>query len=214
MHLHSARQEELGLVLEWIDTVLGALRAHAIGHARATHHIVGHGLGWAVTASLMVGHALRVHALRLLMVVLVQLVNVETATSLVHVDARCGTINRALYLNGLRSVALLSVELATVHGLDVHDVARPTVRTARVIRSRHDRLACWIEAKVRLVHQLLVEARVHRRVVVVDGLVDVVSALGVDLGSILEELVQYGLLLVIVDVHALPLYSATITKAK
>ena len=56
---------------------------------------------------------------RLLLVVLIQLLNVEASATLVHVDLR---VHRALYLNRLRSVPLLSVKLTAVHSVNVHHV--------------------------------------------------------------------------------------------
>ena len=82
--------------------------------------------------------------------------NVETAASLVHVDSVVA-IDGALYLDGLCSVSLLRVQLAPVHRLNVHQVALATVSAARVVRSGHDGLACGVEAKISLVHELLIE---------------------------------------------------------
>lgn len=122
----------------------------------------------------MIRHPLRIHGFWLLVVVLVQFMNVETAATLVHVDSVVA-IDGTLYLYGLCSVPLLSVQLASVHGLNVHEVALTTVCTARVVRGRHDGLASRVEPKVGLVHQLLVETRVNRCVVIVHCLVCVVG---------------------------------------
>ena len=56
------------------------------------------------------------------MVVLVQFVDVQTATALVHIYiCGCLSIHRAFNLNSLCAVALLSVQLATIHRFDMHD---------------------------------------------------------------------------------------------
>ena len=60
-----------------------------------------------------------------------------------------------------------------------------------VVRCGHDGLPGWIESKVGLVHELLVEARVNGGVIVGDSLIVVVSSRTlVHLGAVLEELVQ------------------------
>ena len=132
------------------------------------------------------------------MVVLVQLLNIQTSISLVHIDV---AVDGALNLNSLRTVALLGVKLAAVHRLYVHDIAL-RVLTTRVIGRRDDGLAGRIETEVRLVHQLLVETRVDLRVVVLNSLVALVLPFG---SAILEQLVQDRLLLVIVKVHSFAL---------
>ena len=62
---------------------------------------------------------------RLLMIVLVELVDVQTATSLMHVDIGSpgGAVvtHWRLDLDGLRTIAFLSVQLTSIHRLDVHD---------------------------------------------------------------------------------------------
>ena len=126
--------------------------------------------------------------LRLLMVVLVELMNIQTAASLVHVDV---AVHGGLDLDGLGAVALLRVQLAPVHWLDVHDVAL-VVLAARVVRRRDNRLSGRVETEVGLVHKLLIEARVHSRVVVLDSLVSVMASAPAlaHLCSVLEQLVQ------------------------
>jgi len=89
----------------------------------------------------------------------------------VHVHA---IVDGALDLNRLSAVALLGVQLSTVSHigdrLDEHHVVvllpvvRVVVSAVRVGR-RNDGLALRIEAKVGLVHQLLVERRVDHGVV-------------------------------------------------
>lgn len=151
----------------------------------------------------MVVHSRRGHArtLRLLLIVLIELLDVEAASTLVDVDI---AIDRALYLNCLGAVALLRVQLTSItphiHWLDLHHfTAHATVAARGVVRRAHDRLASRIVAKVRLVHQLLVKGRVDGGVVVGDGV-------GVDLGvAILEQLVEDRLLLIVVDIHTLAL---------
>jgi len=117
----------------------------------------------------------------------------------VHISAY-----RTLDLDGLRAVTLLSVELASVHRLDVHDVALGVNTAGVVVGCRDDCAASRVEAEVRLVHQLFVEAGIDGSVVVgSDGMVLIV--LRVDLGSVLEEFVEDRLLLVVVNVHAFSL---------
>jgi hypothetical protein len=102
----------------------------------------------------------------------------------VHVSA-----HRTLDLDGLRAVTLLSVELASVHRLDVHDVALGMDSTCVGVGCRDDCATSRVEAKVSLVHQLFVEAGVDGSVVVGgDGMVLVV--LRVDLSAVLEEFVE------------------------
>jgi len=98
-------------------------------------------------------------------VVLVELLDVEAAAALVHVHA---SVDRALDLNCLCPVSLLRVQLASVPssgGLDRHDFSL-VMACGVVVRCGHDRLPCRVEAKVGLVHQLLVEGGVDRSVVV------------------------------------------------
>ena len=73
-------------------------------------------------------------------------------------------------MDGLGPVTLLSVQLTTIHRLNIQDATIATLVTRAVVRGGNDGLAGWVEAKVRLVHQLVIEARVDIRVVVLDGL--------------------------------------------
>jgi len=177
LHLHSARQKELLLL---VLQRVGALN----GLAGLLHHVVLHRLGRA-GASLVVRHS-RGRTLRLLLVVLVKLLNVQTAAALVHVHL---PVHRTLDLNRLRPVSLLGVELTAVHSLDVHDVTLVVLPSCAVGRG-HDRLAGRVVTEVRLVHQLVVERRINSRVVVLYGLLVVCHAVLVDLRPVFEELVQ------------------------
>ena len=100
----------------------------------------------------------------------------------------------------LCAVSFLRVQLTTIHLLYLHHV---TLRMlpAGVVRRGDDCLPRWVEAKVRLVHQLVVETRVYVRVVVLYRLVvDVLLRL-----AVLEQFVQDGFLLVVVDAHTFSL---------
>jgi len=131
--------------------------------------------------------------------------DVQTATSLVHVDV---TVHRTLDLDCLSAVTLLCIEFTTIHGFNLHDVTLTTVLSTSVVRSRYDGLPRWIESKVSLIHKLLVEARIDICVVVCDGLGVVVTTLAARLSIIiLEEFVQDRLLLFVVDAHTLALDS-------
>ena len=81
--------------------------------------------------------------------------DVQTATSLVHVDV---TVHRTLDLDCLSAVTLLCIEFTTIHGFNLHDVTLTTVLSTSVVRSRYDGLPRWIESKVSLIHKLLIEA--------------------------------------------------------
>ena len=135
---------------------------------------------------------------------LVKLLDVQTAAALVHVNL---PVHWALDLNRLRAVSLLSVELTAVHRIDMHHFSLVVLATGRAVRGRDDGLTSRVITEIRLVHQLLIERRVHVCVVVLDGLL-MVSL--VDLGPVLEEFVQDRLLLVILDTHALALDSAAV----
>ena len=65
----------------------------------------------------------------LLVVVLVELVDVEAGAPLVHVHIiGAGLIvHGRLDLDGLRAVTLLSVQLTTIHGLDVKHAGFPAL---------------------------------------------------------------------------------------
>ena len=136
--------------------------------------------------------------LRLLLVVLVQLLNIQTATTLMHVDL---SVHGRLNLDRLCTVSLLRIQLATVHIIDGHQLSLMVLAACGAVGRRNNGLTGWVVAKVRLVHQLLVEGRVHVRVVVLDGLLMGLA----DLGPVLEELVENGLLLVVLDAHTLAL---------
>lgn len=73
----------------------------------------------------------------------------------------------------------------------MHDVTLATVLSTSVIWRGNDSLSGWVESKVSLIHQLLIETRIDIRIVVCDGLVILmIATLVVDLRPILEELVQ------------------------
>ena len=131
---------------------------------------------------LMVVHSVRRHSsgLGLGVVVLVEFLNVKTATSLVHVHSLVA--HRALNLDGLGPVALLRVQLPPVaaHWLDGHDLTLVVTRSV-VVRGRDDGLSGRVEPEVGLVHQLLVERRVHGGVVVGDGV-----GVGRNFGAVFE----------------------------
>ena len=117
-------------------------------------------------------------------------------------------VHRTLYLDRLRAIPLLRVELTPVHRLNLHHiVALRVARPLRIVRRRHDGLSGWVEAKVGLIHKLLVETRIDRGVIVLNGLISVRwSGVRVHLlRSVLEKLVQDTFLLLIVNVHAFTL---------
>lgn len=116
---------------------------------------------------------------------LVKLLDVQTSATLVHLHL---SVHWALDLNRLRTVSLLSVELTTVHCVNLHHFSLVVLSAAlaSAVGSGDDGLTRRVIAEVRLVHQLLIERRVHVCVVVLDRL-----RVGlVDLGPVLEELVQ------------------------
>ena len=212
LHLHRARQEQLlavlllrlllGLALDRVgDALVHSLwtRGHSLvsghwhndlrGNLRRVDHVMvrcaGGGRLW-----------------RLLVVVLIQLMDVQTISSLVHTDiSTVLVVHRRLDLDGLRSIAFLSVQLASIHRLNIQDAAVTALLTRSVVGRGDDCLPRWVEAKVRLVHQLVVETRVYVRVVVLYRLVvDVLLRL-----AVLEQFVQDGFLLVVVDAHTFSL---------
>lgn len=139
------------------------------------------------------------------MVVLVKLVDVQTASSLVHIDiCTVLVVHWRLNLDGLRAIAFLSVQLTSIHRLNIQNPTVATLLTGAVVGRGDDSLPRWVEAKVRLVHQLFVEARVHVRVVVLYRLI-VDILLRVDALAILEQFVQNGLLLIVVNAHTFSL---------
>ena len=193
LHLHRSRQKKLLLLVLQRVGALDRL-------PRLLHHVVLHRLGRA-SAHLVVSYAGGC-PLRLLLVVLVQFLDVQTATALVHVHL---TIHRTFDLNRLRPVSLLCVKLTAIHGLDVHNVTALVVLARGAVRRRHNRLPSGVVAEVCLVHQLLVERRVHRSVIVLDCLLVVLHTCLVHLGTVLEQLVQNAFLLVVLDTHSFSL---------
>ena len=106
------------------------------------------------------------------MVVLVQLVDVQTTSSLVHIDiSTVLVVHWRLNLDGLRTIAFLSVQLTSIHRLNIQDPTVAALLTGAVVGRGDDCLPRGVEAEVRLVHQLVVETRVHVRVVVLYRLV-------------------------------------------
>ena len=129
-----------------------------------------------------------------------------------HIDI---SIHRALDLDRLSSVPLLSVELTPVHWLDLHHVVTLGVPSALPRVGRGDNcLTLWIEAEVSLIHKLLIETRIDRCVVVRDRLILGWGGSWVDLRcSILEQLVEDALFLLIMNIHTFALYGAA-TRSK
>jgi len=66
-------------------------------------------------------------------------------------------VHRALDLDRLSPVTLLSVKLTAVHRFDLHHVALLTMAAAGIVRRGDDCLSGRVEAKVGLVHQLVIE---------------------------------------------------------
>ena len=116
-------------------------------------------------------------------------------------------VHRTLDLNRLRAIPLLRVQLTPIHRLNLHHIVALRMACAlRVVRRRYDGLSGWVEAKVSLIHKLLVETRIDRRVIVGYGLIGRWSSVRIDLlCPVLEQFVQDTLLLLIVNVHALAL---------
>jgi len=127
LHLHGAGQEQLLLLLLRVTTILLLEGVDSVAAGLSIRHDLLLLLLLGPRASyrcLVVGSARRGSLRWLLMVVLVQLVNVQTSTALLHVYIGGPLpIHRALDLNRLRAVALLSVQLTTIHRLDMHDLA-------------------------------------------------------------------------------------------
>lgn len=152
LHLHRAWQKQLLLVvLQRVHAVLAL--GPAVSTGATTNHVVLNRVAVGVVVCNPGGRHGRPFGL--LVVVLVKLVDVERAASLVHVHI---SANRALDLNGLRAVTLLRVQLAPVRLLHVHYVALLRVDSVCVVGRGHDGAAGWVEAKIGLVHKLLVEA--------------------------------------------------------
>ena len=105
----------------------------------------------------MRGHRGRLFRLRV--IVLVELLNVQAAASLVHVHA--GAANGTLDLNSLGSVSLLGVQIRSIPPtgcrFDRHNSFASMVVCSVVIRSSYNGSSSWVEAKVSLVHKLLIE---------------------------------------------------------
>lgn len=75
-----------------------------------------------------------------------------------------------------------------------------------IVGRGYDRLPLRIESKVSLIHKLFVETRIDRCVVVCDCLVGRWSRAGVHLlCTILEQLIQDALLLLVMNVHTFSL---------
>ena len=101
-------------------------------------------------------------------------------------------VHWTLDLYRLSSVPLLRVQLTPIHRLNLHHIVALRMACAlRVVRCRYDGLSGWVEAKVSLIHKLLVETRIDRGVVVLNGLIGVRWSGGRVhlLRSILEQLV-------------------------
>ena len=83
-------------------------------------------------------------------------------------------VHRTLDLNRLRAIPLLCVQLTPIHRLNLHHIFALRMACAlRVVRCRYNGLSGWVEAKVSLIHKLLVETRIDRCVVVLNGLIGV-----------------------------------------
>ena len=81
-------------------------------------------------------------------------------------------VHRTLDLYRLSSIPLLCVQLTPIHRLYLHHiVALWVTRPLHIIRRGYDGLPRRIEAKVSLIHELLIETRIDRRVVVLNGLI-------------------------------------------
>jgi len=200
LHLHRSRQKKLLLLLLLLLLILQRVGPLNGCLPRLLHHVILHSLGRA-RAHLVVGDA-RCRPLRLLLVVLVQFLDVQTATALVHVHL---SVHRTLDLDRLRAVSLLCVKLTAIHSLYVHDITALMVLASCAVRRGHDCLPGRIVAEVRLVHQLLVERRVDRGVIILDRLLVVLHARLVHLSPVLEQLVQDALFLVVLDTHSFSL---------
>jgi hypothetical protein len=91
--------------------------------------------------------------------------------------------NWTLNLNRLGAVTFLGVELASVHRFDVHNVTLGMNAAAGAVWSRDNCATSRIETKISLVHQLFVEARVNR------GVIIGYYSLRVDLNTVFEKFV-------------------------
>ena len=119
------------------------------------------------------------------------------------------SVHRALDLDRLRSVPLLGIEFMAVNRLDLHHLTLLAMLATCVVRRRDDGLSLRVETEIRLVHKLVIERRVYRCVVVLDSLSAVVTSL-VDLCPVFEQFIENGLLLIVVNVHALALDRAAV----
>lgn len=157
LHLHRSRQEQL-LLLLLLLRLLGLLSlvldrvGTLVGRSWLRHHVVLHSL-WRSIRHLVVGNAC-CGTLWLLLVVLIEFLNVQTAAALVHMDL---CVHGALDLNRLCPVPLLSVQLAAIHRINMHHFTALMILASRSVGCRDNGLASRIVAKVRLVHQLFVE---------------------------------------------------------
>ena len=214
LHLHSSRKELwllllllrlllmrrlLYLVLWWVSLVDCG--------AGLRHHVVLQGLG-RTCIHLVVRVVARCSSFRLLLVVMVELLDVQAASTLVQMHL---PVDRALDLDRLSTVALLSIELASVQRIDVKHITL-MVLTGRSVGRGDNCLTRWIVAKVCLIHKLLVERRIHRCVIVLDRLLMVRYPGLVHLGTVFEQLVENRLLLVCLDAHAFALDSTALRE--
>lgn len=92
-------------------------------------------------------------------VVLVQVLDIQRATSLVQVNT---THHWTVDLNGLRSVSLLGVQFSAISARMLNQEAILLLNVMAVccvviIRCRHYGLSGWVEAEISLVHKLLIE---------------------------------------------------------
>ena len=171
LHLHRSGQEQLlrlvavlllrllGLALDWVgEGGFNALRTS--GHSLVIsdwHNDLSSNL-WRVYHGVVVRCACRRRLWRFLVIVLVKFVDVQTASSLVHIDV-CTVlvVHWRLNLDRLRAIAFLSVQLTSIHRLNIQDPTVATLLTGTVVGRGDNCLPRWVEAKVRLVHQLVVE---------------------------------------------------------
>lgn len=125
-----------------------------------------------------------------------------------HVDVGTVVHRVVLKLDRLRPVSLLSVELTPIHRFNLHQVVSSLMLYSALatVGCGHDCLPSWVEAKVSLVHELLIKTRIDSRIVVRNGLVVGRGTGRIDLGRpILKQLVEDALLLFIVNVQAFAL---------
>ena len=97
-------------------------------------------------------------------VVRVQLLDVKTATTLMHVDSANGTFN----LNILGSVPFLRIQLSVsphVGRINKHHAVVFGTEMSSIVRGVHKCLPSWIESETCLV-QLIIKGRIHNLVIV------------------------------------------------